>query len=482
MVNFRVIARVFSMVLIIEGLFMLLSAGVSYLYKEHAATSLLFSAIITVVTGVIVFTPLRKEEKVYGNKEGYVIVTGIWLILSLFGTLPFMLSGTIKNFTDAFFESMSGFTTTGATIITNIESQPHGILFWRSLTQWMGGIGFILISLSVIPVFKTINIQLAITDFTGQTTDKLHPKIKEAFKRLIAVFTVLTVTEAVMLMIGGMNLFDAVCHSFSTMSTGGFSTRNNGIAAFGSPYILAILTLFMFLAGTNMALIYFAFKGNLKKIFSNNEFFFYIITCLAFIIIAFFTLWLKSDFTAAKALREGAFHVVSIITTTGFYNTDYSLWGGFMVLILFILMFTGGSSGSASSSLKIIRLLLITKNARHEMRRMIHPNAYIPVRLDRKVIPQNLVNNLLVFITLYFILTCISALAISFMDYDVITSFSTSAAMLGNVGPALGSFGPFTNYSVVPMSGKWFFSFLMLTGRLELLSALVLFTGAFYRR
>jgi trk system potassium uptake protein len=482
MVNFRVIARVFSLVLIIEGLFMLLSAGVSYLYKEHTASSLLFSAIITIVTGVIVFTPLRNEERVYGNKEGYIILTGIWLILSLFGTLPFLFSGTIKNFTDAFFESMSGFTTTGATILTSIESQPHGILFWRSLTQWMGGIGFILISLSVLPVFKTINIQLAITDFTGQATDKIHPKIKEASKRLIAVFTVLTIAEVIMLMIGGMNLFDAVCHSFSTMSTGGFSTRNNGIASFGSPYILTVLTVFMFFAGTNMTLVYFAFKGNFKKVFSNNELFFYIITCLSFIIIAFFILWLKSDFTAGKALREGSFHVVSILTTTGFYNTDYNLWGGFMVLIIFILMFTGGTSGSASSSIKIIRLLLITKNARHEMKRMLHPNAYIPVRLDHKVIPQNIVHNLLVFITLYFILTCISALAISFMGHDVITSFSTSAAMLGNIGPALGSFGPFTNYAEVPMAGKWFFSLLMLVGRLELLSVLVLFTGSFYRR
>jgi trk system potassium uptake protein TrkH len=482
MVNFRVIARVFSLVLIIEGLFMLLSAGVSYLFKEHAASSLFFSAIITVVTGVIVFTPLRNEERVYGNKEGYIIVSGIWLILSLFGTLPFILSGTIKSFGDAFFESISGFTTTGATILTSIESQPHGILFWRSLTQWLGGIGFIFISLSVLPVFKTINIQLAITDFAGHATDKIHPKVKEALKRLITIFTILTIAEVLMLMIGGMSLFDAVCHSFSTMSTGGFSTKNNGIASFGSPYILIVLTVFMFFAGTNMTLVYFAFKRNFKKISGNSEFLFYIITCLVFITIAFFSLWLKSDFPAVKALREGAFHVVSIITTTGFYNTDYNLWGGFMVLILFILMFTGGTSGSASGSLKIIRLLLITKNARHEMRRLIHPNAFIPVRLDHKIIPQNLVYNLLIFITLYFILTCISALVISFMGYDVITSFSTSAAMLGNIGPALGSFGPFTNYAAVPLAGKWFFSLLMLVGRLELLSILVLFTGGFYRR
>jgi trk system potassium uptake protein TrkH len=480
MVNFRIIARVFSLVLIIEGLFMLLSAAVSFLYKEPA--SLLFSAIITIVTGVLVFTPLRNTEKLYGNKEGYIIITGIWLILSLFGTIPYLLSGTIKSFGDAFFESMSGFTTTGATILTNIESLPHGVLFWRSLTQWLGGIGFITISLSVLQVVKTVNIQLPITEFTGQSGDKIHPKIQEADKRLITLYALFTLGEAIMLIIGGMNVFDAVCHSFSTMSTGGFSTRNNGIAAFGSPYILIVMTLFMFLAGTNMTIIYFGLKRNFRKIAGNSEFLFYTITCLVFIILGSVALWQKSGYHAGKALLEGSFQVVSIISTTGFYHTDYNLWGGFMILILFILMFTGGTSGSASGSLKIIRLLLLTKNSRHEMRRMIHPNAYIPVRLDKKVIPQSTINNLLVFITLYFLITCFGALVTSFMGHDVITSFSTSAAMLGNVGPGIGAFGPFTNYASVPMAGKWFFALLMMIGRLELLSFLILFTGGFYRR
>jgi trk system potassium uptake protein TrkH len=480
MINFRIIARVFSLVLIIEGFFMLLSAAVSFIYKEPA--SLLYSAIITLVTGILVFTPLRNEEKLYGNKEGYIIVTGIWLILSLFGTLPFLLSGTIKNFGDAFFESISGFTTTGATILTSVESQLHGILFWRSLTQWIGGLGFIIISMSLLQVVKTVNIPLTITDFTGQQTDKIHPKIKEASKRLITIYVILTLSEAMLLMFGGMRIFDAVCHSFSTISTGGFSTKNAGIAAFGSPYILIILTIFMFFAGTNMTLFYFAIKRNFRKIIGNNEFSYYIITCLVFIILATAALFHKPGYPVGKALLEGSFQVISIITTTGFYHTDYTLWGGFMILILFILMFTGGTSGSASSSLKIIRLLLLTRNGRHEMKRMIHPNAFVPVRLDHKIVSQNTINNLLVFITLYFLLICVSSLVVSIMGYDIITSFSTSAAMLGNIGPGLGSFGPFTNYAGVPMAGKWFFSFLMLIGRLELFSVLVLFTGGFYRR
>jgi len=480
MVNFRIVARVFSLIIIIEGLFMLLSAGVALLFGDPS--SLLFSAIITLVVGVLVYTPLRNEEKVTGQKEGYIIITGMWILLSLFGTIPYLLSGTIKNFPDAFFESISGFTTTGVTVITNIELQLHGILFWRSLTQWIGGLGFIVISLSVLQIVRGINLQLPITDFTGQAGEKIHPKISGAAKRLISIYSILTGIEALLLMTGGMSPFDAVCHSFSTMSTGGFSTHNSGISSFDSPFILIVLTIFMFLAGTNMTIVYYGMKRNFSKIKGNNEFTFYVITCLLFISASTLILWLNQGFPAGKSLLEGAFQSVSVITTTGFYHSDYNLWGSLMILLIFIMMFTGGTSGSASSGLKIIRLLLISRNTRHEMRRMIHPNAFIPVRLDSKTVPQGIINNLLVFITLYFMILCVSALVISTMGYDIVTSFSTSAAMLGNIGPGLGNFGPFTNFALVPMAGKWFFAFLMLLGRLELFSILILFTGSFYRR
>ena len=480
MINFRIIARVFSLVLVIEGLFMLLSAVVSIIYGEHS--SLILSGIITTVTGVLVFTPLHNEEKLYGNKEGYIIVTGIWLVLCLFGTIPYLLSGTIKDFGDAFFESMSGFTTTGASIITNVESLPHGILFWRSLTQWLGGLGFIIISLSVLQVVKTINIQLTLTDFTGQPTNRIHPKIKEATKRIITIYVMLTLSESVLLMFGGMNLFDALCHSFTTISTGGFSTRNDGIASFSSPWILMVLTVFMFLAGTNLTLVYFGLKRNFKKILENNEFIFYSITCIIFILVTSFLLMSKQEFSTGKAFLEGAFQSISIITTTGFYHTNFNLWGTFLILIIFLMMLTGGMSGSASGGLKVIRLLLITKTTRHEMRKLIHPSGFIPVRHDKKIVPQSIISNLLVFITLYFLILCFSSLIIALMGNDIITSFSTSASLLGNIGPGLGNFGPFSNYSAVPMIGKWFFSLLMLVGRLELFSVLVLFTGGFYRR
>jgi trk system potassium uptake protein len=481
MVNFRIIARVFSLLLIAEGVFMLLSSGISFLYHEHSASSFIYSALITVVTGVIVYTPLRNEERVSGNKEGYIIVTGSWIIFSLFGTLPFLFSGSIDNFGDAFFESMSGFTTTGATIFSDVESLSHGILFWRSLTQWLGGLGIIFISLSIFPVVRSINIQIAATEFSGHQIEKIHPRIKDAARRLLLIYFGITITEAVLLIAGDMPVFDAVCHSLSTLSTGGFSTRNNGISAFGTPYIMSVITIFMFLAGTNMTLVYFALKGRLRKSTSNNEFAFYTWICLIFIVIGSAVFFFKGDNPAGKVIIDGAFHIVSIITTTGFYTQNYNLWGYAMILIIFILMFTGGTAGSTSGGIKIVRLLLVTKSSIQELKRLVHPNAFLPVRLDKHIVPQSTIYNVLVFLTLYFFVICISTLVISAMGYDMITSFSTSASMLANIGPSLGTFGPFTNYSALPMFGKWFLSALMLLGRLELLTVMILFTRSFYR-
>jgi trk system potassium uptake protein TrkH len=481
MINFRIIARVFGLLLIFEGLFMLVSGGVSFIYHEPAASSFLYSSLINIVTGVIVFSPLRNEERVTGNKEGYIIVTGIWVIFSLFGTLPYLFSGTIGTFSNAFFESMSGFTTTGATVFKDVESLPHGILFWRSLTQWLGGLGIIFISLSAFPVVRSINIQLAATEFAGQPTDKIHPRTRDAAKRLIFIYLSITVLEVVFLSLGKMPVFDAVCHSFSTMSTGGFSTHNTGLAAYSSPYFKIVFTIFMLLAGTNMTLIYFGLKGNFRKVFGNNEFVFYIIICVSFILLTSAVLFYNNGFTAWKALLDGAFHVVSLVTTTGYYTYDFNQWGNIIIIIFFILMFTGGSAGSSSGGIKIVRLLLITKNSRQEMKRLIHPNAFMPVRLNHHIIPQSTIYNMLVFITIYFVVMCAGTFIISVMGYDIITSFSTSASMLGNIGPGLGTFGPFTNYSLVPAAGKWFLSFLMLLGRLELVTVIILFKISFYK-
>lgn len=480
MLNFRIIARVFSLLLIVEGLFMLASAGVSLLCHEHAAP-FVYSSLITIVTGVIVFSPLRNEERVSGNKEGYVIITGTWIIFSFFGTLPFLFSHSITNFGDALFESTSGFTTTGATIFQNVESLPHGILFWRSLTQWLGGLGIIFISLSIFPVVKSINIQIAATEFSGHQAEKIHPRIREAARRFILIYSGITVLEIILLMAGGMPAFDAVCHSFTTVSTGGFSTKTNGIAAFASPYIMTVVTVFMFLAGTNLALVYFSLTGKFRKAAGNNEFVFYALVCAIFILVSSTILFFNGENSAGNSLLNGAFHTVSIITTTGFYTQNYNLWGYSLTFIIFILMFTGGTAGSTSGGIKIIRLLLITRNHRQELKRLIHPSAFLPVRLDKHIVQQTTIYNVLVFLTLYFFVICISTFLISAMGYDMVTSFSTSASMLANIGPSLGTFGPFSNYSALPMTGKWFLSALMLLGRLELLTVMILFTRSFYR-
>jgi trk system potassium uptake protein TrkH len=481
MVNFRIIARVFSLLLIFEGLVMLAAAGVSYLYQEHTTSAFIYSSVITIITGVIVFTPLRNEERVSGIKEGYIIVTGIWVLFSLFGTLPYLFTHSAGNFTDAFFESMSGFTTTGASTMTQVESLSHGILFWRSITQWIGGMGIIFISISIFPVVRSINIQMAATEFSGYQIEKINPRTKKAVRRLIFIYAALTFAETLLLFAGGMPFFDAVCHSFSTLSTGGFSTRNNGMAAFSSYYIMAVMTIFMFLAGTNLSLIYFAFKGRFRKSTGRNEFLFYTWLCVVFTVLAAAILFIEGDSKLINAIVNSSFHIVSIITTTGFYTQNFSLWGAPMILIIFILMFTGATAGSTSGGIKSIRLLLLAQNYKMELKRQIHPSAFLPVRINSHLVPQNTIQNILVFLTLYFFIICISTLVMSVMGYDIITSFSTAASMLANIGPALGSFAPFSNYSDLPVFGKWFLSALMLLGRLELLTVMVLFSRSFYR-
>jgi trk system potassium uptake protein len=482
MINFRIIARVFSQILIIEGLLMLVSAVVSWIYHEHTGYSLLYSALITLITGILIFTPLRNTEKVYGTREGFIINTCIWLLFSIFGSLPYLFSLSTDNFTDAFFESISGFTTTGATIFTNVESLPHGILFWRSLTQWIGGIAIITLAFYVLPVVKSLNIQLLTTEFSGQTTDKIHPKVIETVKRMIIIYIVFTLFESFLLLLGGMSFFDAICHSLSTLSTGGFSTRNNGLAAFSSPYLKAVITVFMFFAGTNPALFYLGFKGNYKKVFSNNEFLFYVILIIGFSVIVSSLLFISSGRSISTALSDGFFHSVSIITTTGFYTENFSQWGNLLLLIIFILMFTGGMAGSASGGIKVIRLLIIARNSRRENRRLVHPYAYLSVKIDQKRVPEQIVYNLLIFIILYFICMCAGTLVISFLDYDIITAFSTSASMVGNIGPGLGTYSPFTSYANLVPAGKWILCALMVLGRLELLTVIVLFSRSFFKR
>ncbi len=481
MLNGKVIGRVMGILLILEGICMTTIIPVSLFYNDGDLVPVLISSAITLASGLTLSCLFRINDNTVGKREGYLIVTGSWIVFSLFGSLPFTIGNAIPSYTDAFFETISGFTTTGASILTDIESMPHGLLYWRSMTQWLGGMGIIVLSLAILPMLKIGSMQLFSAEVPGPTPDKIHPKIRETAKRLWAIYLVFTLSEAILLKIGGMSSFDAICHSFTTMATGGYSTKNASIAAFDSPYIHYVITIFMVIAGTNFSLAYFGIHGKFKKIFTNEEFIFYIILLLVFTLGVSSVLHFSHGVKFEQSFRDAAFQVVSIVTTTGYATADYCTWGPFLILIIFILMFTGGSAGSTGGGIKMVRLLLLAKNSRQELRRLIHPNAVIPVRLNHKAVPQNMLYNVLAFIVFYFLITGISAMIISVMGYDLSSSFSSVAATLGNIGPGLGSVGPTMNYAHFPAFGKWFLSFLMLLGRLELFTVLVLFTKWFYK-
>jgi trk system potassium uptake protein TrkH len=465
----------------LESAAMTLSLVVSVIYHEEQSLPIFLAAMVTLAAGFTLHILFRKNEIAVGRREGYIIVTGSWVLFSIFGTLPFLFSHSIPSVTDAFFETMSGFTTTGASVLSDIEALSHGILFWRSITQWMGGMGIVVLSLAVLSEIKIGNFQLFAAEVPGVTKDKLHPKVKETAKRLWAIYMIFTLAETLLLMLGGMSPFDAVCHSFTTMATGGYSTKNASIAAFDSPYIHLVITLIMFLAGINFALTYFLFMGKPGKLLRNDEFRFYSLVCIFFTVIVSLSLWIVNGNEPFRAFVDGAFQVVSIITTTGFATANYELWGHFLILIIFILMFTGGSTGSTGGGIKMLRIMILAQNSRQELHRLIHPNAVIPVRINGKAIQPSLINNVLAFVVFYFLVTAASVVIISFMGYDVSTSFGAVAASLGNIGPGIGDVGPLDNYAHFPAFGKWFLSFIMLIGRLELFTVLILFSRTFYR-
>lgn len=482
MINLKIISRILGLLLLLESFFLLLCLPVTLIYGDDDVAAIGISVMITAAAGLIGILAARNASRNISRREGYISVTLAWTLFSVFGSLPFVISGHIPSFTNAFFETMSGFTTTGASILSDIESLPHGLLFWRSMTQWLGGMGIIVLSLAILPLLKIGNYQLFSAEVPGPTPDKLQPKIKETAKRLWAIYLALTLLETVLLMAGGMNAFDALCHSFTTMATGGYSTKQDSIAYYNSPYIQWIFVLFMFLAGTNFTLTYLALKGKFKKVFHNDEFRFYLAAVVAFSLLIGLVLFFQGDYKAEKALRDASFQVVSIITTTGFATADYVKWIPFLTMVIFILMFTGGSAGSTGGGMKMIRILLLLKNSRSELKRLVHPNAHIPVRYNHKSVPQQRLYNVLAFVVFYFIITGISAFIVAAMGYDLSTSFGAVAATLGNIGPGIGAVGPVENYLHFPVFGKWFLSFLMLLGRLELFTVLILFSPSLWKR
>ena len=480
--NHKIILRVLGFILLVEGIAMLLALAVSLIYNEYDITSFIISSAICLVTGGITILLTSKSSRDIGKREGYIIVTAVWLIFSFFGSLPYIISGAVPDFTNAFFETISGFTTTGSSILTDIESLPHGLLFWRSMTQWLGGMGIIVLSLAVLPVFGIGGMQLFMAEVPGPTPSKMSPRIKQTARTLWRIYLIFTVSETLLLWIGGMSFFDALCHSFTTMATGGFSTKQASIAHWQSPFIHYIITLFMFLAGTNFTISYLAFTGKFKKVIYDEEFKFYGLFVGGFTLVIFAGLLISNSIGIEKAFRNSLFHVVSIMTTTGYVTADYLMWQPVLVVIIFALFFFGGSAGSTGGSIKIMRIVLLLKNSYYELKRMIHPNAVIPVKFNHHTVEPKIITNVLAFFIFYFVIFAFSTILYSFIEPDLSSAMGAVATSLGNIGPGLGNVGPAENFLHVEPVGKWFLSFLMLLGRLELFTVLVLFSPAYWKR
>ena len=470
------------MLIALNGLFMLTPIPFSIYFNEDF-TPLLYSSLFSIVLGGSFWGYSRwKNRKELSKKEGYMVVALGWVTMSAFGMLPFLISGVIPEVHNAFFETMSGYTTTGASILTDIEAVPKGLLFWRSLTQWIGGMGIIVLTIALLPMLGVGGMQLFIAEAPGISPDKLKPRIADTAKRLWLIYAGLTFIETILLRLGGMNFFDAINHSLTTMATGGFSTKNDSMAHYDStPYIQYVVMVFMFLAGVNFTLTYFGLKGRFKKVWRNEEFKTYLTFIVIFTAIATSGIYFYTDSNLEPAFRDAAFQVISIITTTGFISADYTAWLPILTIMFFFLMFLGGSAGSTSGGVKIVRHLVMIKNSFLEMKRILHPNAILPVRLNDSAVSQSVTHHVLAFIIVYLSIFVFGSLAVAFTGVDVLTTLSAVATSLGNVGPGLGTIGPVDNFAHLPVLTKWMLSFLMLIGRLELFTILILFTPYFWK-
>ncbi len=483
-----------GLLLLCNGFFMLMAALVSGIYEDGVTLDITLAAIVTMLVGVLSMFFTRTHKKEVKRKEGYIIVTFGWLVMSVSGMLPYMFSGAIPDVTNAFFETMSGYTTTGASIIDDIEIMPEGILFWRSLTHWIGGMGIIVLAIAILPLLGIGGMQLFAAEAPGPSADKLHPRITDTAKRLWLIYFGYTVAETLLLKLAGMSFFDAINHSLATLSTGGFSTKNASLAYWNDqPLIQYIVILFMFLAGSNFVLSYYAFKGKVQKVLKDEEFKYYTIFIISFTIVSALVIYYKanvpmSDYQpmvlghAEAAFRHALFAVVTVITTTGFVSADFTSWTPFLTIFFFGLFFLGGSAGSTAGGIKVMRHLLIIKNGLLEFKRTLHVNAIIPVRYNNKTVKEHIVYNIIAFFVLYMLSFIIGALGLGFMGLDFDSAIGGAASSLGNVGPALGSLNPLSNFNSLPAIGKWWCSFLMLLGRLELFTVLILFTPYFWKK
>ena len=484
--NTRMVFRTMGALLLIEAVFMTLALGVSLWYGEADSDVFLFSTIVTLLAGVIGLLIGRRAESRMGEREGYLIVAMVWVVFSTFGLLPYYLSGQVPSFTDAWFESMSGFTTTGATIIPDLEVITHGLLFWRSLTQWIGGMGIIVLSIAILPIFGLNGMQLYAAEVSGLTYEKVSPRIADTAKMMWSIYVLLTITEVTSLWLCGMDIFDAVCHSFSTIATGGFSTHNNSLEFYDSAAIHYTVTFFMFISGINFVLLIYLLRGKMRYFFQDEELRWYSVAVALFAVALAVGLYIArpgwTGMHVERAFRDSLFTVISSMTSTGYTISDYMYWPVVAWVVIFFLMLTGACAGSTAGGIKWVRLAIIIKNGVAEFQRRIHPNAIIPVKLNEKTVPQQTINNIMAFLIFYVFIIVITVVVFCASGVNFDESIGAAVSAIGNVGISIGQFGPSGTYAEFPTVAKWVMSFVMLIGRLEIFTVLLLFTKALWRK
>lgn len=469
---------------ILETLFMLAATAVAFLYRGPDISVLLLCSGIVLGVGLLFYAlGFGANEHTAGRREGMLIVTLTWILFSLTGMLPFYLGGYIDNVTDAYFETMSGFTTTGSTILSDIEALPKGILFWRSLTQWQGGMGMIVFTVALVPIFGGGASQMFDAEATGITHERFRPRITQVAKRLWGIYLTLTAILTLLLWLGPMNLFDAVCHSFTTLATGGYSTKNASVAYWNSAYVDYMITFFMCVGATNMTLIYFFFNGKFSKLLKDEETrWFYAFTLGVMLVVTAWLLYGGFETNVELAFRKASFQVATLISTCGFATADYVPWGPFFWLIAILLMVVCGCAGSTSGGLKMGRILILSKSLFIEFKKRVHPHAVVPVRISNHVISQDIVQRVMAFAFLYISLIVVSCLILTMDGLGFEEAIGAAVSAISNTGPGLGTIGPVANFSALPDFSKWYLSFLMMTGRLEIFTVLTLFIPGFWKQ
>jgi len=481
-INIQPISNVLGVLMLILGLVMMSCTFVSIYYQSGDGGALFSSGAASSIFGILLWKYRFDTKAVAIRKtEGYLIVTLAWLLMGIFSALPYYFSGVVSSMTDALFESYSGLTTTGATIFADVEVLPQGILLWRSLTHWLGGLGIIVLTVALFPLLGIAGIELFVAESSGPTNDKIHPRIKETAKRLWYIYVGLTIIATATYYFHGLGLFDAVNHAMSSLSTGGFSTKNASIAYYQNPALEYSVMIFMLLGGTNFFVIYQLYKMQWKVAWRNDEFRAYL-TMLA-IVISVITLFVMSSTALGteEAFRKVGFMVISMVTTTGFVNADYTTWSNFITAIFFLLLFAGACAGSTSGGIKVIRHYVFAKNSVLEFKRLLHPRALIRIKVNKEIVAPRILTHILVFLLVYLFSFFMGFVLLASTGMELLTAAGASATALGNVGPAIGGLGPMDNFSAVPDAGKWILSFLMVLGRLELFTVLIIFTPYFWK-